>query len=304
MQSSIDMPKLLLPSEEFQRHGSCTLREEELKTKNHDGEIGMWKGSTHRASFSGLCMAVLHFCDDFHGYKFISLAIIPLLCGRKWNPYLQLGDTLPVAGDPYTRLCNHYKTNSVAFSPQTNYTDWATASCWRNLVPTFADRGLSLGQRGGSPTVVNLGFLDRSRCFSLKYLLIYPQKGRVDPVSDALLLRKSGSAGNLTRDLWVCIQEVWPADHIGGHAITTRTKTHTHNQFIELEESLNMKVALGKFLWLFLPLPQNRLPVEFVSSGRGSSFPSPVRPIWCRSTTTARQDPLYTAVAPIKLRKI
>jgi hypothetical protein len=38
------------------------------------------------------------------------------------------------------------------------------------------DRGVSRGQRGGSPTVVNLSFLDRSRYFSLKQLLIYPHK--------------------------------------------------------------------------------------------------------------------------------
>jgi hypothetical protein len=31
------------------------------------------------------------------------------------------------------------KQNSVAFSPQANYTDWATATCWQNLVPTFVD---------------------------------------------------------------------------------------------------------------------------------------------------------------------
>jgi hypothetical protein len=53
------------------------------------------------------------------------------------------------------------KKNSVAFSPQANYTDWATAT-WRNLVPTFVDRGVSRGQRGGSHTVVNLSFLDRA----------------------------------------------------------------------------------------------------------------------------------------------
>jgi hypothetical protein len=41
------------------------------------------------------------------------------------------------------------------FSPQANYTDLATAT-WRNLVSTFVDRGMSRGQRGGSPTVVNL----------------------------------------------------------------------------------------------------------------------------------------------------
>jgi hypothetical protein len=60
------------------------------------------------------------------------------------------------------------KTNSVAFSPQANYTDWGTATCWRNLVPTFADRVVSHGQRGESPTVVNLSFVDRSRNFSFK----------------------------------------------------------------------------------------------------------------------------------------
>jgi hypothetical protein len=38
----------------------------------------------------------------------------------------------------------------------------------RNLVSTFVDRGVSRGQRGGSPTVVNLRFLDRSRYFSFK----------------------------------------------------------------------------------------------------------------------------------------
>jgi hypothetical protein len=61
-----------------------------------------------------------------------------------------------------------YKTNSVALSPQANYTDWATATCRRNLVPTFVDMGVSRGQRGGSPTVVNLSFLDVSRYFSFK----------------------------------------------------------------------------------------------------------------------------------------
>jgi hypothetical protein len=42
-----------------------------------------------------------------------------------------------------------------------------------NLVPTFVDRGVSRGQSSGSPTVVNLSFLDRSRYFSVKY----PHKG-------------------------------------------------------------------------------------------------------------------------------
>jgi hypothetical protein len=46
------------------------------------------------------------------------------------------------------------KTNSVAFSPQANYTDWATATGRRILVPTSVDRGVSHGQRGGTPTAM------------------------------------------------------------------------------------------------------------------------------------------------------
>jgi hypothetical protein len=61
---------------------------------------------------------------------------------------------------------NHYmrgkKTHSVAFSSQANYTDWLTVTCRRNLMPTFVDRGVSRGQHGGSPAVVNLSFLDRT----------------------------------------------------------------------------------------------------------------------------------------------
>jgi hypothetical protein len=43
------------------------------------------------------------------------------------------------------------KTNSVAFSLQTKYTDWGTATGQRILVPTFVDRGVSRGKRGGIP---------------------------------------------------------------------------------------------------------------------------------------------------------
>jgi hypothetical protein len=56
----------------------------------------------------------------------------------------------------------------MALSPQANYSHWATATCLRNLVPTFMDGGVLRGQRGGSPTVVNLCFLGRSRYFSFK----------------------------------------------------------------------------------------------------------------------------------------
>jgi hypothetical protein len=35
----------------------------------------------------------------------------------------------------------------------------------------------------------------------------------VDPVPDPQLVRKSGSAGNQTRDLWIFSQELCPLDH-------------------------------------------------------------------------------------------
>jgi hypothetical protein len=44
----------------------------------------------------------------------------------------------------------------MPLSPRANYTDLPTATFQRILVPTFADRGVLRGQRGGSSTVVNL----------------------------------------------------------------------------------------------------------------------------------------------------
>jgi len=41
----------------------------------------------------------------------------------------------------------------------------------------------------------------------------------VDPVPDPLLLRKSGSAGDRTRDLCICSQKLWPLDHRGGQNV-------------------------------------------------------------------------------------
>jgi hypothetical protein len=88
-------------------------------------------------------------------------------------------------------------TNSVAFSPQANYTDFGTANCWRNLVPTFADRGLSRGQRGGSRTVVNLNFLDQSLYFSFKLPLIYPHEAEWTPFETHCYSENLAASGNV-----------------------------------------------------------------------------------------------------------
>jgi hypothetical protein len=108
----------------------------------------------------------------------------------------------------------------VAFSPLANYTDCATATSRRILMPTFVDRGgggVSRGQRGGTLTVVNLSFLDQSHYFFLQVAPHLCSRGRVDPVPDPLLLRNSGSADNRTRDLCDCSRKLWPLDHRGGH---------------------------------------------------------------------------------------
>jgi hypothetical protein len=44
----------------------------------------------------------------------------------------------------------------------------------------------------------------------------------VDPVPDAPFLRKSGSAGNRTRVLWICSEELWPLDHRGGRMVNNK----------------------------------------------------------------------------------
>jgi hypothetical protein len=160
------------------------------------------------------------------------LLLLPFI-GLLYQPWMIDGDDCGAVGgmnewqgkQPPNRHNDDYAIkhiNSVAFSSQSSYTDWVTGTCWRNLVPTFGDRGVSCGQRGGSPTAVNLSFLDRSGYFCFKYLLIYPHKGWVDPVPDPLLLRKFGSAGNRTRYLWLSSQELWPSDHSGGR------RSHDH----------------------------------------------------------------------------
>jgi hypothetical protein len=71
----------------------------------------------------------------------------------------------------------------------------------------------------------------------------------VDPVPDPLLLRKSGSAGNRTRDLWVCSQEVWPLDHRGGHIIA--------NNSVNSDDILFYQKAIGSHQTANTILPED-----------------------------------------------
>jgi hypothetical protein len=53
-----------------------------------------------------------------------------------------------------------------------------------------------LRSQGADPYGRNLGFLDRSRYFFFQVVPQLKSRGKMDPVSGPLLLRKSGSAGN------------------------------------------------------------------------------------------------------------
>jgi hypothetical protein len=85
------------------------------------------------------------------------------------------------------------------------------------LVQTFGNRGCRVVS-ATDPHGRILRFLDRNRYFFLQ-VLVTPQlcsRGRVDPVPDPLLLRKSGNAENRIRTSGSVSQELWPLDHRGG----------------------------------------------------------------------------------------
>jgi hypothetical protein len=73
------------------------------------------------------------------------------------------------------------QTNSMPLSQHANYTNSATATCQRNLVQPIVDRRVSRGQCGGSPTVVNLSFIDRSRYFFFQVAPHISSKGLSGP---------------------------------------------------------------------------------------------------------------------------
>jgi hypothetical protein len=62
-----------------------------------------------------------------------------------------------------------------------------------------------------------LCFLDRSHYYFYQLAPQLHSRGWAGLVPDPLLLRKSGSFRNRTRDLWICSQKLWPLDRRGGH---------------------------------------------------------------------------------------
>jgi hypothetical protein len=98
-----------------------------------------------------------------HPYISMTLTLMTTHATHHWE-ISPLQDTPSHASD-HTINIGTKQRNSVALGLQTNYIDWADATGRRILVPTFVDRGVSRGQRGGNSKAVNLSFLDRSRYF-------------------------------------------------------------------------------------------------------------------------------------------
>jgi hypothetical protein len=107
-----------------------------------------------------------------------------------WSPW-----TFIIFNWRYTGLKTWIQTNKLrGLSPRANCTDRATAACR----PTFADRGCRV-VNVTDPYGRILGFLDRCRYFFFQAAPQLYSWGWVVPVSDPLLIRKSGSAWNRTR---------------------------------------------------------------------------------------------------------
>jgi hypothetical protein len=149
------------------------------------------------------------------------------------------------------------KTNSVTINPQANYTDWSTATCRRNLMPTFVDRGMSRGQRDWSPTVINLIFLDRIRYFfqvflrNVRRLLVAARVVPSSPIFVTLMKEAPGSSETsvLTRATRCDI----PKDII----------LHIHRR--ENLKSYSSSFALTRAEWT--PFQTHWLPRKSVSAG-------------------------------------
>jgi hypothetical protein len=96
------------------------------------------------------------------------------------------------------------------------------------LLSTFVGRGVLHGQHNRSPRPI-ISVVGQSSYFFIQVALQLSSRGRVDPVPDPLLLRKSGSTGNRTHILWICRQELWPLDHRGiwSHSVKLIWCRHT-----------------------------------------------------------------------------
>jgi hypothetical protein len=101
------------------------------------------------------------------------------------------------------------QTDSVTFSPQANCTGWLSGSRWSpKLVPNFVGKGVSRVQRDGSPRQTGAA-TSHWNSFSVTHTRLSGPRLRTQ------ILRKSDSAENRTRDIWISSQDLWPLDYRG-----------------------------------------------------------------------------------------
>jgi hypothetical protein len=105
-----------------------------------------------------------------------------------------------VPTNPYSRMRSALSyTNSVAFSSPGSYADWPAAAFRRSKYQLLQIEVVTRSAQR-IPTAVHVAPQSSSR-------------GWVDPVRDPELHRKSGTAGNRSRSVRICSQELWPLDH-------------------------------------------------------------------------------------------
>jgi hypothetical protein len=119
--------------------------------------------------------------------------------------------------DSNAQLQNAKKTkklNSVAFSPQANYADRATTACRRSWCQLLRIEGVAWSAQRIPPPLIRFSWPEPLLFHSSSSSVILMRLSGPGP--GPLLLRKSGSVGNRTRDLWIWSQELWPLDYRGG----------------------------------------------------------------------------------------
>jgi hypothetical protein len=120
-------------------------------------------------------------CPNSPKVRYCILPVI-LLVGQEPKMFLQKTDfysPLPKSFHQKIRKKLH------GMSPRANYTDQVTAACRQSQRQLLRMQGVSHGQHN-------------------RYSRQYSWLSRPEP----LLLRKSGSAGNRTWDLWICSKEL------------------------------------------------------------------------------------------------
>jgi hypothetical protein len=99
---------------------------------------------------SQVCQASLHVSTSHHNLQVCEASLNVSTSHHNSqvckHPFLCLPGVIISKYVKRTSMCLLNKqTNTVALGPQANYTDCSTATCRRNLVPTFVDRGVSRG---------------------------------------------------------------------------------------------------------------------------------------------------------------